>query len=87
MGNKIEISTPPCLHDIMVKICLLDAAQNATERQLLFAYQSGHRERGEGGGKRDGLLFGMRDMFGDKAAAYATYKWVIVGQVAPQSCQ
>lgn len=27
-------------------------------------------------------LFIMRDMFGDKAAAYATYKWVIVGHVA-----
>lgn len=70
----------------MVKICLLNATQNATERQLLFAYQSGHSEDRERG-KRDGWLFGMRDMFGDKAAAYATYKWVIVGHVAPQNCQ
>lgn len=68
----------------MVKICLLNAAQNATERQLLFAYQSGHREREreKEGGKWDGWLLGMRDMFGDKAAAYATYKWVIVGHFA-----
>lgn len=31
------------------------------------------------------LLFGMRDMFGDKAAAYATYKWVIVRHAVNRS--
>lgn len=61
----------------MVKICLLNATQNATERgsyclhtNLVIGKIKRERERG----KRDGWLFGMRDMFGDKAAAYATYK-------------